>query len=215
LVDEAVMDKTKMAVAVFDKYAKQYQAKYMIIDHYKDSINQFCKLIPQKNASILELACGPGNCTRYLIEQRPDFKILGTDLAPNMIELAKKNNITAHFELLDCRHMTTLEKKFDAIFCGFCLPYLSKDETLQLIKDASLLLNPNGVLYLSTMEDDYQKSGFKKGSSGDLIYMYYHEGDYLTKALEENLFSIKYLKRQEYSPNGVIESVDLLLIAQL
>ena len=209
------MDKTKIAVAVFDKYATEYQAKYMNIDHYKDSINQFCKLIIQKNATILELACGPGNCTHYLIEQRPDFKILGTDLAPNMIELAKKNNITADFELLDCRHMTALEKKFDAIFCGFCLPYLSKDETLQLIKDASLLLNPNGVLYLSTMEDDYQKSGFKKGSSGDLIYMYYHEGDYLTKALEENLFTIKHLKRQEYSPNGTIESIDLLLIAQL
>jgi trans-aconitate methyltransferase len=209
------MDKNTIAVAVFDKLATEYQAKFMNIDHYKESIDQFCKLLPQKNAAILELACGPGNCTQYLIEKRPDFRILGTDLSPNMIRLAKINNPTATFELMDCRNIALIGKKFDAIFCGFCLPYLSKDEALSLIEDANLLLNPNGVIYISTMEDNYDKSGFKKGSAGDLIYMNYHEAAYLTKALEENFFTIKYLKRQEYPAEGAVESIDLLIIAQL
>jgi ubiquinone/menaquinone biosynthesis C-methylase UbiE len=210
-----VMDKNTSAVAVFDKLATEYQAKFMNIDHYKESIDQFCELLPQKNAAILELACSPGNCTQYLIEKRPDFRILGTDLSPNMIQLAKINNPTATFELMDCRDIASIGKKFDAIFCGFCLPYLSKDEALRLIKDAYLLLNPSGVIYLSTMEDNYDKSGFKKGSSGDLIYMNYHEAAYLTKALEEFFFTIKYLKRQEYPSEGASESTDLLIISQL
>ena len=31
--------------------------------------------------------------------------------------------------------------------------------------------------------DDYSLSGFKKGSTGDEIYMHYHQADYLTEAL--------------------------------
>lgn len=34
--------------------------------------------------------------------------------------------------------------------CGFCLPYLSKEETEKLINDVSRLLNPEGVFYIST-----------------------------------------------------------------
>jgi 23S rRNA G2069 N7-methylase RlmK/C1962 C5-methylase RlmI len=45
--------------------------------------------------------------------------------------------------------------------CGFCLPYLSKEEAVKLIRDAAAILNPDGVFYISTMEDDYSKSDFK------------------------------------------------------
>jgi hypothetical protein len=39
--------------------------------------------------------------------------------------------------------------------CGFGLPYLSKEETENLISGSFALLKPEGVLYVSTMEDDY------------------------------------------------------------
>jgi trans-aconitate methyltransferase len=64
--------------------------------------------ITKQDADILELACGPGNITQYIISKRSDFKILGTDLAPNMIELAKINNPSAQFQLLDSRDIRTI-----------------------------------------------------------------------------------------------------------
>ncbi|TCV19528.1 hypothetical protein EDC17_100450 [Sphingobacterium alimentarium] len=45
-----------------------------------------------------------------------------------MIELAKKNNPTAHFDVMDSRHIGELTDSYDAIICGFCLPYLSDQE---------------------------------------------------------------------------------------
>ncbi len=206
------MDQTKIAVDIFNKLADVYQEKFMDVSVYHDSCDVFCDSIKKPNAAILELACGPGNITKYLLEKRPDFKILGTDLAPNMIELAKINNPTADFQLLDCREIGSLNKKFDGIMCGFGLPYLSKAEAIQFIKDSSQQLNENGILYISTMEDDNSKSGFKTGSTGDTMFQNFHQADYLTKTLEENGFSILHLERKEYIHNEE-KTIDLIIIA--
>jgi len=152
------MNKTQIAVNIFDKCVSLYQDKFMDVSLYHSGFDLFCNSIKKQNAEILELACGRGNITKYLLDKRPDFKILGTDLAPNMLALAKKNNPTAEFQLLDSREILKLNKTYDAIMCGFCLPYLTKEEAIQLMEDAAKILNANGVIYISTMEDDYSKS---------------------------------------------------------
>ncbi|MCG2611662.1 class I SAM-dependent methyltransferase [Flavobacterium sp. SM15] len=208
------MDKTQKAVEVFNKNANLYQDRFMDFDLYNDTFDLFCDTIDKKNATVLELACGPGNITKYLLQKRADFQILGTDLAPNMIELAQKNNPSADFQLLDCRDFLKLNRLFDGIMCGFGLPYLSKEEAIQLIKDAAVCLNPEGVLYLSTMEDDYSKSGFKKGSTGDEIFMHYHQEDYLYKALIKSGFKIIALERKKFPEQDGSDTTDLILIAK-
>lgn len=208
------MDKNQIAVNVFNKMANVYQDKFIDVNLYGASFDLFCKSIENANAEVLELACGPGNITKYLLNKRPEFKILGTDLAPNMVELAKINNPAAQFQLLDCRKIATLDKAYDAIMCSFCLPYLSKEEAIQLIADASKLLKPKGVLYISTMEDDYSKSAFKKGSGGDEIFMHYHQADYLIQALKENNFKLIDIQHQDYPTQDGTKVTDLIIIAE-
>lgn len=206
-------DRNKQAVAVFDKMAEVYRQKYMDLELYNDTFDFFCDHVSAENAEILELACGPGNITRYLLQKRPDFQVLATDLAPNMLEIARQNNQTAAFQLLDSRKIGELKKQYDAIICGFGLPYLSKEEAVRLIQDASARLKPNGLLYLSTMEDDYEKSGTQKSSAGDEVYMYYHEAGYLTEAIRENNMEIILLERKDFPSET--KTTDLILIAQL
>jgi 2-polyprenyl-3-methyl-5-hydroxy-6-metoxy-1,4-benzoquinol methylase len=204
------MDLTKKAVEIFHKLARLYEDKFMDVSIYKDSFDIFCKKINHENAVILEIACGPGNITQYLLEKRPDFRLFGIDLAPNMIELAKINNPSAEFEVMDCREILSIQKKFDGIMCGFCLPYLSKAEAIAFIENAATLLYQGGMLYLSTMEDDNSKSGFRKGSTGDEVFMNYHEAVYLTQALKENNFDPIEILRYP-SIDGV--TMDLVMIA--
>lgn len=208
------MDKTKIAVDIFNRNAIGYQNKFMNVNLYSDTFDFFCENILNKNAEILEVACGPGNITQYLLKKRPDFKILGSDLSLNMIELAKVNNPNAEFQVMDCRDIGMIDKKYDAIMCGFCLPYLSKEETIKLISDASQLLKSKGFLYISTMEDDYSKSGFKKGSTGEEIFMHYYQAEYLTDILKENNFKIIDLQRMDYQAQDETKITDLIIIAE-
>jgi 2-polyprenyl-3-methyl-5-hydroxy-6-metoxy-1,4-benzoquinol methylase len=210
------MDKTKITIAVFDQCAKEYQDKFMEMDLYHESFDLFCESIEKENAEILEIACGPGNITKYLLKKRPDFIILGIDLSPKMIELAKVNNPSAEFQIMDCRDIYKINKTYDAVMCGFCLPYLSKEDSLKLIRDVSGLLKFNGVFYLSTMEDEYSKSGFKVSSSGGerALYIHYHQSDYLTKALKESGFEIIDLSRKDYPEQNESSEKDLIIISK-
>lgn len=210
------IDKTKNAIDIFDQYAIEYQNKFMDMDLYHDTFDLFCEAIKKENADVLEIACGPGNITKYLLKKRRGFKILGIDLSAMMIELAKINNPAAEFQKMDCRDVSSIDGKFDAIICGFCLPYLSKEESFKLISDVSGLLNQGGIFYLSTMEDDYSKSGFKAPSSGGTqeMYIHYHEADYLTDALSGNGFNIIKLQRKDYPEENGTTTKDLIIITK-
>lgn len=208
------MDPSEIAVATFNKYAYQYQNKYNDVSLYAEELNDFCARLPTENPEILELACGPGNLSRYVINKNSSIKLLGTDLAPKMLQLAKDNNPTASFLKMDCRTMKQLNRKFNGVLCGFALPYLSKEESIKLIADAAEMLYPTGVIFISTMEDDYQKSGLSISSTGDQLFIYYHEKNYLVKAMEENGFNDIKFTRKQYEIAGVA-TTDLILIGTL
>jgi 2-polyprenyl-3-methyl-5-hydroxy-6-metoxy-1,4-benzoquinol methylase len=208
------MDKSKVAVEIFDKLAGEYEKKFMDVSVYAPSLDLFCNSISPSHSSLLEIACGPGNITSYILKARPGLNILGIDLSPNMICLAKKNNPTAEFQLMDCRNIDQLERHYDAVICGFCIPYLSKPEVEKLFRDISSLLDGEAVLYLSTMEDKYEHSTVKKASSGDAVFVHYYEADYLSGLLKANGFEIIDLAR--YGSKAVEPSadIDLVMIAR-
>lgn len=207
-----IMDKTAMAVAVFDEHARLYQDKYMDQHAYGATLDLFCHHLPQQDAAVLDVACGPGNISRYLLAQRPELHMLGIDLSPNMLRLARENNPQADYKLLDCRHIDRLDMQFAGIVCGFVLPYLSREEALQLITNASSLLLPGGVLYISTMEDAYSKSGMQTSSSGSQLYQYFHEAAYLIPALEASGYTLILQHRQPFPAHPA--TTDLILIAR-
>ena len=207
------MDKTQQAVDVFNKRADVYQDKYMDVHLYHTTLDLLLNNITRQNAAVLDIACGPGNITQYLLNKRTDLNILGIDLAPDMLRLARINNPTAEFQLMDCRDISKLEKQYDAIIIGFCLPYLSKEEAINLIHDAATMLNKGGILYISTMEDDYSKSRMQTSSSGDQLFMHFHQADYLTEAITESHLHIIDLRHQPYPTTDGTKTTDLIIIA--
>jgi len=206
------MDRTQQAVDVFNRHAQVYQHKYMDVSLYSESLDAFCALMAP-GAAILEVACGPGNITQYLLRQRPDLRILATDLAPKMLELAKANNPGANIMEMDGKAIGSLERQFNGVVCGFLLPYLSKEEAGDFISAAAGRLLPGGALYLSTMEDDYNKSGIYKSSSGDEVYIYYHEERQLVRMLEACGLHIRHLQRKNYRDSNDVAVTDLVIVA--
>lgn len=187
----------------------------MDVSAYHPSLDRFLALLPT-GAEVLELACGPGNVTRYLLQQRPDLRILGTDLAPTMLELARASNPAATFQLLDQRAIPTLQRSFHGIVCAFGLPYLDAQEAADLIRDAAQALHPGGALYLSTMEDDPARSGFVTPSTGhgEAAWIQYHRGDALVDALERNGFRLLERSNVITAAGDGSPANDVLLVAR-
>lgn len=189
------MDRYKETFETWNKVASLYEDKFMELDLYNDSYDLFCNTIPKKGAKILEIGCGPGNITKYLLAKRPDFDLFGIDVAPNMIALAQKNNPNAQFAVMDCRAIEKIQSKYDGIVCGFCLPYLSDADCKKCIADCGVILEENGLIYISFVEGDPNQSNYQMGSSGDRMFFYYYElEDLKTRLIENNFTEIKVSK---------------------
>ena len=207
------MDTPENVSKVFSKNAYLYQEKFMDITLYIEGFDVFINHLPANQAAILDIACGPGNIAQYLLKKKPDAQLLGIDIAPAMLELAAINNPTAQFINFDARFIQQLAGPFNGIMCGFCLPYLTGEEAKKLITDAISLLTNNGVLYVSTMEGNPADSGFRKGSTGDQLFMNYHNIEFFTETFESLNATIIFTDRKHYLHNGV-PTTDLIMIAQ-
>ena len=208
------MDSYKITFEAFDNKAKAYQEKFMNLELYNDTYDLFCELITSSTANILEIGCGPGNITKYLLSQKPSLNVTGIDVAPNMIELAKKNNPTASFKVMDCRNVNQLQQKYHGIICGFCMPYLSQDDCAKLFKYCNALLVDEGIAYFSTIEGDYANSGFELSSDGThKAFVYYYHPDFIKELLVQNGFTVVELIKKQY-PKGETISTHLIFIAR-
>jgi trans-aconitate methyltransferase len=132
-------DKYETTFKSWNDVSELYHDRFSTETLYNDTYDQLCDFI-EKNVKLLEIGCGPGNMTKYLLEKRPDLKIKGIDVAPKMIELARQINPQAKFEVMDARDISKLNEKFDAIVSGFCMPYLSDEDSSRLILDCAALL---------------------------------------------------------------------------
>jgi trans-aconitate methyltransferase len=101
---------------LWNKIAKLYEEKFMDLDIYDESYDFFCDQIEKENVEILELACGPGNITRYMLRQKPHWQFTATDYAEEMIKLAQVNNPQAKCELMG---MLDIREKKSAMTASF------------------------------------------------------------------------------------------------
>jgi len=208
------MDDYEITFHTWNQLADWYQNNIMTLDIYDQSYHSFCERFSNKDAAILEIGCGPGNVSKQLLQINPKFNILATDISENMLTYAKKNNPNCAFQLLDIRAIGQLKKQFDGIVAGFCLPYLSKQDTIQLLKNARHLLHKNGILYVSCIEGDYEKSGMVNNSKGLQSLMFYYESDFLISQLNAQGFGEISIERILYPNVKEPTATHLVLIAK-
>jgi ubiquinone/menaquinone biosynthesis C-methylase UbiE len=168
------MGNYKETAESWNKIASLYETKFMDLTFYDESYQVICEHLKGKNSRILEIGCGPGNITQFLFRNIPNIHLLGVDIAPEMIRLAQKNIPKAKFQVLDSREISTINQTFDAIVCGFCIPYMPNNDVFKLTQDVYSMLNTNGLFYLSFVAGPEEKSCMQTNSQGDKMYFNYH-----------------------------------------
>jgi hypothetical protein len=114
---------------------------------------------------------------------------------------------------MDSREVKNLDKKYDGIIVGFCLPYLSPTESNELISNSYDLLNENGLLYLSFVEGNPEESDFKFGSGGR-VYFYYHNLDDLITQLKKSNFDQLEIFKVKYKTSETEFDIHTILTAK-
>ncbi len=208
------MDRYKETFKTWNNMASLYEDKFMDLNLYDDTYDLFCNHLKIAKPKVLDIGCGPGNITKYVLSKIPNCDVLGIDIAPNMITLAQKNNPTAHFIQMDIRNIHRLNSKFTGIICGFGIPYLSKIDCKTLIENCADLLEYNGILYLSFVEGPHDASGYIKGSRGDRTYFYYHDLEYIKQELSKTNFDIVNTMNIDYVKKDNVVEMHTIIMAR-
>jgi ubiquinone/menaquinone biosynthesis C-methylase UbiE len=137
---------------VFSRHALAYQSRLEDIMSRGESVGR-TRALEQVGARpgmrILDLACGPGTLSRRLAAMvSPGGEVVGVDLAPGMIALARSLNIPAtRFELMDIEQLSFADASFDAAVCGHGFQFVP--DLPRTLTEARRVLRPDGRLAAS------------------------------------------------------------------
>ncbi len=174
--------------SVYKKYAKEFDDKIASLEIYNESYDYLLNKI-QDDSTILDLACGPGNVSYYLKNDKPGLTITGVDISEEMIDVAKRRIQDGKFIVKDICEVK-FKTKFDCVICAFAIPYLNLQETAHVARIISQSLNSNGHFYLSFMEGT--KESFEKQSftDNDKLFIYHHPEEAVLEILDQQFLSV-------------------------
>lgn len=99
--------------------------------------------------SVLDLACGAGRTTHFL--HRMGARVIGVDIAANLIEAARRQFPGIDFRVGDATALSFPDESFDVVLVSFnsfdCL--YPKEMRLQSLREVWRVLRPNGRLVFS------------------------------------------------------------------
>ena len=183
----------------WDNVHKDYDRASIKVD---DWLEKFDDIIMSTDKPILDLGCGGGNDTLYLITK--GRKVISCDQSPSAIKNIKKNFPESYdtrcFNMLD--GLPFNDESFDVIIADLCLHYFMESDTKNILDDIKRVLTPGGHLILRVNSINDVLHGAGQGSEIE-HHVFEMEGKTIKRFFDEDDiryffkdFDIEYLKEE-------------------
>ncbi len=149
----------------YDALADEYR-KRAAVDRIKDIplIAPFVSYLTRtfgRGCRVLDI--GPGNGVNLEMFHEAGLNVVGVDISPEMLEVAKENCPDAELHLGDFLEVPFAPGAFHGVFAKASLHLLPKAEALRAIRKVHDILVKNGMFYItSTVEYDSEEGYFAK-----------------------------------------------------
>lgn len=167
-------------VSMWDNWSKRRSSIPVYdtwLDDYEQLLNQY------KNTLVLDLGCGIGADTLYLIER--GFKVLSCDFSKSALESIKKyipQSETTYLNMLE--NFPFNNESFSIIIADLSLHYFNNEKTIHIMKEIKRILKNNGILLARVASvNDFN---FGAGVGVELEKNFYFEGDYTKRFFDES-----------------------------
>ena len=139
------------------------------LDEYKDILDQ------NKDKEILDLGCGIGADTLYLLER--GYNVLSCDFSNEALKSIQNNIPNSKTLYLDMMKVFPIEdNSYSLIIADLSLHYFDNETTIHIMSEIKRILRKGGILLSRVASvNDYN---FGAGLGEQLEKNYYFEGDY-------------------------------------
>lgn len=166
-------------LGMWDNWAKK-RASFPVYDNWLDDYKEL--LMKYKDTEILDLGCGIGADTLYLIER--GFHVLSCDFSREALNSIQKNIVgskTKYFDMFDS--FPFADESYSVIIADLSLHYFDDTTTTHIMKEIKRILKEDGIL-LSRVASTNDVN-FGAGVGKQLEKNFYFEGDYTKRFFDK------------------------------
>lgn len=159
-------------VKMWDNWSKR-RSSVPVYDLWLDEYKEI--LESNKDNEILDLGCGIGADTLYLIER--GYNVLSCDFSNEALKSIQDNIPNSKTLYLDMmKKFPIKDNTYSLIIADLSLHYFDNETTIHIMREIKRILNNNGILLSRvTSVNDFN---FGAGVGEELERNYYFEGDY-------------------------------------
>lgn len=158
--------KKRASIPVYDRW----------LDKYEDILNK------NRNSEILDLGCGIGADTLYLIER--DYKVLSCDFSAYALRSIREYIPNSKTQDLDMRQPFPLKNdSYSLVIADLSLHYFDNETTINIMNEIKRVLKKDGILLARVASiNDFN---FGAGAGEQLEKNFYFEGSYTKRFFDQ------------------------------
>ncbi|MFD7153076.1 class I SAM-dependent DNA methyltransferase [Kribbella sp. NPDC059898] len=156
----------------YDNVAASYAA--LIVDGADWEVEAFDlvgKLVAGSGRPVLDVGCGPGRTTGLLAGR--DLPVIGIDLSPGMIEVARRDHPGLDFRVGSMTALDLPDRSVAAVVSWWSIIHLPRDVVPQAFAEFHRVLAPGGFLLLGFHVGE-QSTHKTSGYGGHPMNIYVH-----------------------------------------
>ncbi|MGZ8516450.1 MAG: class I SAM-dependent methyltransferase [Chitinophagaceae bacterium] len=145
------MQEAKNIIDCYNKTAQAYADKFgdeLNKKHFDRMLLSAFATENMANGKLIDLGCGPGQTTKYLLECGL-AAIIGTDISPEMIKIAKALNPQLHFETADMLSLHYPDNSFGSATAFYAIVHFTYEQIKTAFKEINRVLKNNGQFLFS------------------------------------------------------------------
>jgi len=168
------MNKKDQTIQTYNESADSLFLRYNNIGARIGDIEETFLYTKIGNPTVMELGCGYGREAKEILKRTDDYT--GIDISQRFLEIAKENNPTGKFELIDIEEYE-FPDNIDIVFAFASLIHTPKEILQKIIKNIYYSLKDRGLFRLSLKYRDHYKEVTNTDEFGTRTYYYYSLDD--------------------------------------
>jgi ubiquinone/menaquinone biosynthesis C-methylase UbiE len=142
------------AAVLFDALGADYERAFAHAPAHLAALEWLVERLPP-GARTLDVGSGTGRPTAAALV-KAGHAVLGVDVSPVMVELARRQVPEAEFRHADVRELPLEAESFDGVCVFFSLLQMTRAEQSAVLRRLALALRPGGHLVLATVPADVE-----------------------------------------------------------
>lgn len=187
--------------SVADRYLELFRHEFEEKPYDREVLRTFATAVGPR-AYVCDAGCGPcGHVTRILADH--GLNVVGIDVAPRCIELAKREQPSLKFEVMDLAKMAFAGNALDGIVAYYALHYMPKSALDAVFHEFARALRPDGRVLIVAKNGDGEGWIDDPLGSGLKVFWSTPTAQELEDSLQQNGFTLLGNDQREPLPQEI------------